>query len=139
MVNMPLGVQNMRTINNIDELNLPLSFNQFIYTFLENVAELPYVQKVLLFGSCATGKIHDRSDLDLFIITNRDVTDDEEFHISFECRPACSIQTDIPVDMIIQPQYIYDKYKTTTGMVEKYVELEGIDLSASISECRGNL
>lgn len=129
----------MHTINNLNELSLPLSYIEFIDIFLKNVAKIPFVQKVVLFGSCATGQIRENSDIDLFIITDREITEDEEFKISFECRPKYSAHTYIPVDMIIKPIHIYDKFKFAFGMVEKYIELEGVDLSGPLSERRRNI
>lgn len=129
----------MNTINDLEELSLPLSYRRFITTFLENVAKLPFVQKVVLFGSCATGRTNENSDIDLFVITDREITEDEEFKISFECTPDYSIHTYIPVDMIVKPISIYDRFKFVPGMVEKYVELEGIDLSEPLSKCRRNI
>jgi len=51
----------MYSIDNSDELSLPLSNIKFINIFLKNVAEMPLVQQVILFGSCATGGIHENS------------------------------------------------------------------------------
>jgi len=42
----------MYTISNLNELRIPSSYIEFIDTFLRNEVKMPFVQRVVLFGSC---------------------------------------------------------------------------------------
>ena len=46
-----------------------------------------------------------------------------------ECPPNYESEYYLQSDIIIKPQEQYEKYKDETGMVQKYVELDGIDLT----------
>ena len=78
-------------------------------------------QKIILFGSCATGKADQRSDIDLLVIT------------SFPGgRRKLMIEMDRaiapfrkPVDIIIQTAEEFEKNRLIPGTIARYAYLEG--------------
>lgn len=127
----------MRIINSFEALTIPEKHQGFIRAFLSKLSLTDIIERVILFGSSAKGTIHDKSDIDLFIVTKRIPTANEEIYIIAECPPDYQSKYYIPADIIIKPTDIYEKYKYDTGMVQKYVELEGIDITGLLQECSG--
>lgn len=119
----------MRTISDFNDLKLPEKQRGFLQIFLTKLSTADVVERVVLFGSCAKGNSHENSDVDLFIITKREPTIDEEIYIMAECPPDYENSYYIQSDIIIKPSKLYDEYKNEPGMVQKYVELEGVDLT----------
>ena len=67
----------MRTCS-LHELKLPEKHNRFIQNYFKNVANESYVDKIILFGSCAKGYANNASDIDLFVVTKTRLEDDSE-------------------------------------------------------------
>jgi len=103
--------------------------------FLTNLSSFSNIDRVILFGSCAKGTIHEGSDIDLFVVTREKTTIDEEIYIMVDCPPDYESEYYLQSDIIIKPQDQYEKYKYETGMVQKYVELEGVDLTGLLQKC----
>ena len=127
----------MRKATDFHELILPKKHTGFLRVFLSNLSALNNIDKVILFGSCANGRCHPNSDIDLFIITKREPTIEEEVYIMADCPPDYENEYYLPSDIIINPYEQYEKHKNETGMVQKYVALEGIDLSGLLQKCAG--
>ena len=125
----------MRQATDYYDLKLPEKQQGFLKAFLTKLSVLPNVDRVILFGSCAKGTIHTRSDVDLFIITKEKPTIDEELYIMAECPPDYESEYYLKSDIIIKPHDQYEKYKDEMGMVQKYVELEGVDLTGLLQKC----
>ena len=120
----------MRKIDSLDELEIPGSYKAFIKLFLSNLSSLDSVARVILFGSYARGEVSGHeSDLDLFVLTENEVSLDEEFYIMNECAPAYKNGQYIPSDIIVNSVQNYNRLKNVFGMVQKQVEREGMDLS----------
>jgi len=119
----------MKTINSLDQLNILHNQKGFLAHFLSNVSKIENVSKVILFGSCAREAAGERSDIDLMVITDGEISIDEEFHIMNDCPPAYDEEFYIPADIIIDPINNYERFKNSSGMVQKAVEREGVDLS----------
>ena len=117
------------------DLKLPRKQEGFLRVFLTNLSIITNVERVILFGSSAKGTIHANSDVDLFVITREKPTINEEVYIMAECPPDYESEYYLQSDIIIKPQELYEKYKDETGMVQKYVELEGIDLTGLLQKC----
>ena len=62
----------------LDELKLPEKHIRFIQNYFKNVAKESYVDRIILFGSCAKGNANTTSDIDLFVITKTVLEDDSE-------------------------------------------------------------
>ncbi|MCL1996666.1 MAG: nucleotidyltransferase domain-containing protein [Defluviitaleaceae bacterium] len=123
----------MRTITSIDELDIPQRYRDYLAEYLANIAaaDLPFISRVILFGSCAKGTTRKSSDIDIFVTTNREVTDDEDFLLGWEYLPPCSPQS-VFIDVLVQPEEKFNTYIDTFGMVQKQVHKHGVDLSGFI-------
>ncbi len=118
----------IRTINSLDELALPIMFKKFIESYLNNISKFDCVEKIILFGSCAKGIANENSDVDLFIITTDEISEDLEYQIIFDNVPNLS-DGYVKNDIILKSRQIYNQYKNHTGMLQKAAEREGVDLS----------
>lgn len=86
-----------------------------------HLAQLFSPQKIILFGSCATGKADSRSDIDLLIITSF-VGRRRQLMLEMD-RTIASFKA--PVDIVIQTA---DEYRTECqipGTISRYAFLEG--------------
>ena len=125
----------MHKINTLDDLSISDKYKDFLKIFLSNVSRLESVIKVILFGSLAKGNFNPKSDVDLFIITKEEPTQEEEFYIMADCAPSYDSEFYIQSDILVCSKNTYEQFKYETGMVQKYVEIEGIDLSGLLQEC----
>ena len=119
----------MRKITSLDQLDISVHHKGFLTYFLSNLSQVDYVTRVILFGSCARGQVGERSDIDLLVITNNDISLDDEFHIMYDCVPGGDDEFYVPSDVIVDPIRNYDRFKGTFGMLQRAVEREGVDLS----------
>ena len=119
----------MKKITSLEQLDIPTQHKGFLTYFLSNVSKTPYVSRVILFGSCARGQVQKTSDIDLLVITNNDISQDDEFHIMYDCVPSGGDEFYIPSDVIVDPIRNYDRFKGTFGMLQRAVERDGVDLS----------
>ena len=126
----------MRVAADFKELDLSEKQQGFLRIFLKNISTAENIERIILFGSCASGKSHENSDIDLFVVTKQNPTLDEEVHIMAECPPDYEDEYYVQSDIIIKSAEMYDKYKNESGMLQKYVELEGVDLSGLLQERR---
>ena len=119
----------MKTINSLEELNIPFNYKSFILHFLSNISKVENVSKVVLFGSCARGDLQVKSDIDILVIVDDEISIDEELYIMSECPPNGDDEYYVPADIIVDPIRNYNRFKETFGMLQKAVEREGVDLS----------
>ena len=120
----------MKKVNSLDELEIPYAYKAFIQHFISNVANIKSVVRVVLFGSCAREEVTEqKSDVDLLVITDFDVSLDEEFYIMSDCTPSYDNEHYIPSDIIVNSVSHYNQFKDKFGMVQKQIEREGIDMS----------
>ena len=122
----------MRTVQSIDDLNLPYRHKGFLNHFLAHVSEIKEITKVILFGSCASGQIEPDSDIDLLVLTEHPIPIDTEFHIMSNCPPAYDEKFYLSSDIIVDFVGNYNRFKDVSGMVQKAIEREGVDLSGLI-------
>ena len=119
----------MKKIISLDQLDISTHHKGFLSHFLSNVSKTDYVLRVILFGSCARGQVKERSDIDLLVVTDNDISLDNEFHIMNDCAPSGDDEFYIPADIIVDPIGNYERFKGTFGMLQRAVEREGVDLS----------
>ena len=119
----------MQVIQNINELSMPPKYKAYLSEYLQNIADIPYISRVILFGSCARGTVTKYSDIDLFVTVNREITEEEEYVLMAGCLPLYSPKTNVSVDILVQYEKDFDKYIDTFGMVQKQVNKYGVDLS----------
>lgn len=118
----------MYAIKSLDELDLPNKHKKFIESYLKNISKYDCIDRIILFGSCAKGTADEYSDVDLFVITSEDIPEDLEYEIIFDNVPRLSDGYN-KNDILQKSNNIYNKYKCVTGMVQKAVESEGVDIS----------
>ena len=123
----------MRMVQSIAALNIPIDYQEYISEYIQNISTIPFINKVVLFGSCAKGTVTKNSDIDIFILTNRGVSDDEETQVVFHCLPKYSINT-IPIDIIVQPESDFGNHVNSIGMVQHQVNKYGVDLSGLLHQ-----
>ena len=126
----------MQKIQSIDALNIPEDYRKYISEYIQNISDLPFINKVVLFGSCAKGTVTKYSDIDIFVLTSRGVSDFEETQIAFHCLPEYSINT-IPIDIIVQAESDFRSLVNSTGMVQQHVSKYGVDLSGLLHQRTG--
>ena len=123
----------MRTIKSINELKIPSDYKAYISAFLKNLSAVPFISRVILFGSCARKEVTEYSDIDIFITVTRQISETEEMFVACDCRPPYSPNT-LPLDVLVQPEELFQQYTDTFGAVQKQVERYGVDLSESLSK-----
>ena len=119
----------MKKITSLDQLDMPNNYKGFLAHFLSNASRADYVSRVILFGSGARGQVHERSDIDLLVITENDISLEDEFYIMYDCVPSGDDEFYVPSDVIVNPIKNYDRFKDVFGMLQRAVEREGVDLS----------
>jgi predicted nucleotidyltransferase len=78
-------------------------------------------KKIILFGSCATGKADRHSDIDLLVITS---FSGRRRRLMVEMDRAIA-SFGKPVDIVIQTADEYDKNRFIPGTIARYAFLEG--------------
>lgn len=86
-----------------------------------HLARLFSPQKIILFGSRATGKADSRSDIDLLVITP---FSGRRRRLMVEMDRAVSSFRK-PVDIVIQTAEEYDRNRVIPGTIARYAFLEG--------------
>ena len=122
----------MRAISSLDELNIPDDHKNFLSHFLSKLSSSRLageIYKVILFGSCAREDVRERSDVDIFVITHKELPLDEELYILGDCHPAVDGKFYAPADIIVNSMDSFNRFNDSFGMVQKAVKLEGVDLS----------
>lgn len=85
------------------------------YRFFRQIADLPFVDKVVLFGSRARGDHHDRSDIDLAVFCDRASADD--WRKVKNCMREGRIDTLLSVDCV--------RFDDTTPALRERILAEG--------------
>lgn len=124
----------MRTIESLYTLNIPNEYREYISKYIQNISDIPYISRIFLFGSCAKEVVSAHSDIDFFITTNREISEDEEMLITMYSLPEYSAET-IPTDIIVQSENSFCNYINSIGMVQRQVNKEGVDLSGLLHKC----
>ncbi|MCL2362484.1 MAG: nucleotidyltransferase domain-containing protein [Defluviitaleaceae bacterium] len=118
----------MRTIKSFDELKIPVGYKEYLSQYLRNLSDISFINRVILYGSCAREDVGEHSDIDIFVTVDRQVTDADEYLVACECRPPHSMKS-IPMDIIVQNEDAFTKHESAFGMLQKQVAKEGVDLS----------
>ena len=80
--------------------------NQIITELKNRIVSKLNPEKIILFGSCAKGKVSKNSDIDLFIIKESNL---DLHHRIIEANDV--IPHNFPVDIIVYTPEEYEKYK----------------------------
>ncbi len=97
----------------------------FIYQLVEHVVQALDPEKVILFGSQATGLADEESDVDLLVIMETDL---DRLDRTWEARRLLRGKRHGPLDIIILTPSEYEKMKQGGYSLIQVVEEEGIVL-----------
>lgn len=117
----------MLSINSLESLSIPDKFKNYILTFMSNIRSDERIKRIILFGSCAKESVRPDSDIDILITTKEDLGEDAELEF-YKYLPDIFSGEYVPCDLIVMPDERYEEYKFTAGLVQKYINIEGIDL-----------
>ena len=127
------GEISVRNIKSLEELEMPKAHEVYLELLLEYFRTYPKIERVLLFGSCASGKASQKSDLDLFLIGS-DLSDEDEWDIAWNC-PSFTEPGRITCDLLSGTYESYERMSKIPGMVQYAIELRGADLSGLLHTC----
>ena len=85
------------------------------YDFFQRICRLPFVDKIVLFGSRARGDHHDRSDIDLAVFC--DQASDEEWQQVLDCLREDRIDTLLKVDCV--------RFERSNAALKEHIMIEG--------------
>ena len=85
------------------------------YDFFQQICRLPFVAKVVLFGSRARGDHHDHSDIDLAVFC--DQASDEEWRQVLDCLREDRIDTLLKVDCV--------HFERSNAALKEHIMIEG--------------
>ena len=85
------------------------------YDFFQQISRLPFVDKIVLFGSRARGDHHDRSDIDLAVFC--DQASDEEWQQVLDCLREDRIDTLLKVDCV--------RFERSNAALKEHIMIEG--------------
>jgi len=117
----------MRTVNSLEELNLPARQEQCLGQLLEYFGKFPKIERILLFGSCARGEATPNSDIDLFLL-GPDLTDEDEWEIAWNC-PVSEGKDYISCDLLSGTYDDFERMSKVPGMIQYVIALRGVDIS----------
>ena len=120
----------MKTITSLDELVIPVKHRLFLEFFLNNAREMKNkdkIERLILFGSCAKGEAGEKSDIDIAAIGP--AIDDETLGELYYCAPEPNSGCYIDNDILAMTNTLYERFKSSYGMVQKYIEQDGVDIS----------
>jgi predicted nucleotidyltransferase len=111
-----------------------LSENKRQETLAAIVASLSSLnlQKIVLFGSYASGTLHKDSDIDLLVVTSedfmpRDLSEKNAIYLRIS-RAIYNIRRQIPIDLIVHTKAMHDKFIELGSMFSKKIQSDGVVL-----------
>ena len=114
-------------VRSLHEIRLPEKHSRFMRTYLDSIANERYVDKVILFGSCARGNANSESDIDLFIVTTTVLADDSEelYHLLYKSTEHIPLSDYVGCDILTAS---IDDFKQQTTPLIRAILREGIEL-----------
>ena len=111
----------------LNELNMPEKHSRFIRNYYENIVNESYVDKIILFGSCAKGNVTIESDIDILIVTKTDLADDSEeiYFLLYKSTESIPLTDYVCCDIITTS--IDNFHKKTTPLIRAILR-EGVEL-----------
>ena len=123
----------MRTISTLQELNIPAKHKKFISEFLNQAKEINSFDKIesfILFGSCARGDAHEKSDVDILAVGNG--LDDETLFDLYDCEyyPGFNDkENQVNSDVFVNDIHFFNEYKQIIGSFQWRVAKDGVNLN----------
>jgi len=118
----------MSGTSNYTALHIP-SPQKYVINYVYNKLHTnPVVNAVFLFGSCATGTANNESDVDIFVVTDRNVHDytDEAFYSIY------GVTNDIPLDKYVSCDILTaskEDFQINATPLIKTIKNEGVMLN----------
>ena len=114
----------------IDVLNIPLDYKAFIHILAEKISENDNIEKIYLFGSCAVGKVTDKSDIDFAIIVNDKTPADRSFRLNIintieDLLMERESAINIPYDIVFFNHIDFERNKGVSISVARDIERKG--------------
>jgi len=123
----------MKTISTLQELNIPTKHQRFIYEFLRQAKEINTFDKIdafILFGSCARGDAHEKSDVDILAIG--DGIGDETLFDLYDCEyyPGFNEkENQVNSDVFVNDSGFFNDRKQIVGSFQWRVNKDGVNLN----------
>jgi len=128
----------MKIISNLQELNIPPKHQRFIYEFLRQAKEINTFDKIdtfILFGSCARGDAHEKSDVDILAVGEG--LGDETLFDLYDCEyyPGFNEkENQINSDVFVNDRGFFDDQKQIVGSFQWRVNKDGVSLNRIITK-----
>jgi len=123
----------MKTIFSITELNIPQKHQRFISEFLRQAKEISTFDRIdtfILFGSCARGDVHEKSDVDILAVG--DGLGDETLFDLYDCEwfPGRDDKENfVNSDVFVNDRNFFDTQKEIVGSFQWRVNRDGVSLN----------
>ena len=123
----------MKTISSLTELNISPKHQLFISEFLRQAKEINTFGKIdtfILFGSCARGDAHEKSDVDILAVG--DGLGDETLFDLYDCEwfPGRDNKENfVGSDVFVNDRNFFDKQKQVVGSFQWRVDKDGVNLN----------
>ena len=128
----------MKTIYNLQELNIPSKHQRFISEFLRQAKEINTFDKIdtfILFGSCARGDAHAKSDVDIIAIG--DGIGDETLFDLYDCEWYPGFESNenfVNSDVFVDDLNYFEKQKEVFGSFHWRVARDGVSLNGLLQK-----
>jgi len=123
----------VKTITSLQELNIPPKHQRFIYEFLRQAKEINTFDKIdafILFGSCARGEAHEKSDVDILAVG--DELGDETLFDLYDCEWSPNFgdnENFVNSDVFVDDRNYFEKQKDVLGSFHWRVARDGVNLN----------
>jgi len=123
----------MKNISTLQELNIPQKHQRFISEFLRQAKEIRTFNKIdafILFGSCARGDAHEKSDVDILAIG--DGIGDETLFDLYDCEWYPGFERNenfVNSDVFVDDAHYFEKQKEVLGSFQWRVARDGVNLN----------
>jgi len=123
----------MKVISTLQELNIPHKHQRFIFEFLRQAKEINTFDKIdtfILFGSCARGEAHEKSDVDILAVGEG--LGDETLFDLYDCEyyPGFNEkENQVNSDVFVNDRSFFDDQKQIVGSFQWRVNKDGVNLN----------
>ena len=123
----------MKSISTLHELNIPSKHQRFISEFLRQAKKINTFNKIeafILFGSCARGDAHEKSDVDILAI-GEGIGDETLFDL-YDCEwyPGFERKENfVNSDVFVDDSTYFEQQKEVLGSFQWRVAKDGVNLN----------
>ncbi|MCL2190101.1 MAG: nucleotidyltransferase domain-containing protein [Defluviitaleaceae bacterium] len=123
----------MKSISSLAELNIPKKHQLFITNFLRQAKEISTFNQIdafILFGSCARGDAHEKSDVDILAVG--DGIGDETLFDLYDCEWFPEREHKeyfVNSDVFVNDKNYFDEQKQVVGSFQWRVNKDGVNLN----------